>query len=425
MEGRERPNQNPDFMGAHMPEHTYDVAVVGAGMVGAALACALGRAGFRIALLEQSEAERFNPKTYDLRVSAISPATRNVLLNLEVWEGVQAARVSPYRSMYVWDAAGGGSIRFEAADLQLDYLGYIVENRLLQSVLLDAIKGIPEIDFYCPVGVRNLRAQAEFVDIETTDLPLRAALVVGADGAHSPVRGLAGIGVQSWHYEQRGLVATVETESSHERTAWQRFLPTGPLAFLPLQDGRSSIVWSTTPVQAEELLALPAPQFCTRLADAFEHRLGRILSVGERSAFPLQFMHARSLIGDRVALVGDAAHVVHPLAGQGVNMGMLDIAELVYCLKQARANSNDCGGMKTLRRYERARRNENWMLGLSLDGIKRLFAAEWPPLVALRSRGLELADRWPPLKHFFMNRAIGISGAVPPLALNPSLHEAE
>jgi 2-polyprenylphenol 6-hydroxylase len=403
-------------MRTHGAEDIYDVAVVGAGMVGAALACALGRAGFRVALLEQIKAEGFNPAAYDLRVSAISPATRNVLLNLGAWEAVQALRVSPYRSMYVLDAAGDGAIRFEAADLQMDHLGYIVENRLLQSVLLDVIKTTPEVDLFCPVGIRNLRVEAEFVDIETTDLPLRAALVVGADGAHSPVRGLAGIAVQNWHYEQRGLVATVATESSHECTAWQRFLPTGPLAFLPLEDGRCSVVWSTTPVQAEELLALPSPQFCARLADAFEHRLGRILDVSERSAFPLQFMHARRLIGDRIALVGDAAHVVHPLAGQGVNMGMLDIAELVYCLEQARANRNDFGGIKTLRRYERARRNENWMLGLSLDGIKRLFAAEWPPVVALRNRGLKLADHWPPLKHFFMRRAMGTGATVPPLA---------
>jgi 2-polyprenylphenol 6-hydroxylase len=399
-----------------MSVRVYDVAVVGAGMVGAALACALSRAGFRVALLEQAKAERFDPAVYDLRVSAISPATQNVLLNLGVWEAMQSARISPYRSMYVWDAAGGGAIRFEAADLQMDHLGHIVENRLLQTVLLDAIEASQEIDFYCPAGIRNLRVEPEFVDIEMADLRLRAALVVGADGAHSRVRELALIDVQSWQYEQHGLVATVETERPHERTAWQRFLPTGPLAFLPLQDGRSSIVWSTTLAQAEELLALPAPQFCARLADAFEYRLGRILHVSERVAFPLQFMHARRLIVDRIALVGDAAHVVHPLAGQGVNMGMLDIAELTHCLEQARANGNDPGGMKTLRRYERARRNENWMLGLSLDGIKRLFAAQLSPLVALRSSGLRLVDQWLPLKHFFMRRAMGTDDTVPPLA---------
>lgn len=387
-------------------------------MVGAALACALGRAGFRVALLEQVRAERFEPKTHDLRVSAISPATRNILANLGVWEAVCSARISPYRSMYVWDAAGDAAIRFEAADLQMDYLGYIVENRLLQSVLLDAIAGIPEIDFHCPAGIRNLHAGPEFVDIETAELSLRAALVVGADGAHSRVRELAQIGVQSWQYEQRGLVATVETELPHGRTAWQRFLPAGPLAFLPLSDGRSSIVWSTSVEHAEELLALPAPQFCTRLGEAFEHRLGRILGTSERLAFPLQFMHARRLIGGRIALAGDAAHVVHPLAGQGVNMGMLDIAELAHGLEQARARANDLGGVKTLRRYERARSTENRILALSLDGIKRLFATRSPPLVALRGGGLRLADRWQPLKHFFMNRAMGTDGTVPPLARN-------
>ncbi len=408
-----------------MSVRSYDVAVVGAGMVGAALACALGRSGFRVALLEQAKPEPFNPATHDLRVSAVSPATQNVLSNLGVWRIMQNTRISPYRSMYVWDASGGGAIRFEAADLQMDYLGHIIENRLLQSVLLDAIAGVQEIDFYCPAGIRNLHVLPEFVDIETTDLHLRAALLVGADGAQSRVRELAQIGVQSWQYEQRGLVATVETASSHERTAWQRFLPTGPLAFLPLQDGRSSIVWSTTVAQAEELLALPAEQFCMRLGEAFEHRLGRILNVSERVAFPLQFMHARRLVADRIALVGDAAHVVHPLAGQGVNMGMLDVAELVHCLEQARANANDLGGIKTLRRYERARKTDNWMLGLSLDGIKRLFAAQSPPLVALRSNGLRLVDRSRPLKHFFMSRAMGTDSTVPPLAQNRGLQEAE
>lgn len=407
-----------------MSERIYDIAIVGAGVVGAALACALSRSGFRVALLEQTIAERFDPAAYDLRVSAISPATQNVLLNLGVWEIVQSARVSPYRSMYVWDAAGSGSIRFEAADLQMDYLGHIVENRLLQTALLDEISASSEIDFFCPAGIRNLQVCPEFVEIETASLQLRSRLVVGADGAHSRVRELGLIGVQSWQYGQCGLVAMVETEHPHERTAWQRFLSTGPLAFLPLQDGRSSIVWSTTLTQAEELLALPASQFCTFLGDAFEYRLGRILRVSERIAFPLQFMHARRLITDRIALVGDAAHVVHPLAGQGVNMGMLDIAELTHCLEQARANNNDLGGIKTLRRYERARRTENWMLGLSLDGIKRLFAAQSLPLVALRSSGLRLVDQWQPLKHFFMNRAMGTVGALPPLAQYSRRQEA-
>jgi 2-octaprenylphenol hydroxylase len=394
-------------------------------MVGTAFACALGRAGFRVALLEQACAERFDPQVHELRVSAISPATRNILVNLGVWETVQSQRISPYQSMCVWDTAAGASIRFEAADLQMDHLGYIIENRVLQNALLDVIAEIPEIDFHCPAGVRNLQVDTGFVEIETADLKLRAKLVVGADGAHSRVRELAQIEVQSWRYEQRGLVATVETERPHGRTAWQRFLPAGPLAFLPLQDGRSSIVWSTTVEQAAQLLALPAPEFCLRLGEAFEHRLGRILGVGERQVFPLQFMHARRLVADRVALAGDAAHVVHPLAGQGVNMGMQDIAELVACLESARANGNDPGGMKTLRRYERARRTENWILGLSLDAIKRLFAAQAPPLVALRGGGLRLVDRSPPLKHFFMRRAMGTDGAVPPLARDPGLRRAE
>jgi 2-octaprenylphenol hydroxylase len=402
--------------------HKYDVAVVGAGIVGAALACALGRAGFRVALLEQAEAEPWLAADYDLRVSAISPATRNILQNLGVWQTICAARISPYRAMHVWDALGGGSIHFEAADLQLDHLGYIVENRLIQTVILNAIAGIPEIDRYCPVHIERIGVQADHARIETGGQRLYASLVVGADGAQSLVRQQAGLAVQSWQYRQRALVATVATEKPHAHTASQRFLPAGPLAFLPLQDGRSSIVWSTSEQHAAELLALPAAEFCLELGAAFEHRLGAVLSSGPRAAFPLQFMHARRLIAERIALVGDAAHVVHPLAGQGVNLGMLDMAELLHCVSSARSNGSDPGGIKTLRRYERARKGDTLLMGLALDGINRLFTTRSTALANLRSRGLNLVDSMTALKHLFMRAAMGTGSATPPLvADNDSL----
>jgi 2-octaprenylphenol hydroxylase len=398
----------------------YDVAVIGAGMVGAALACALGRDGFRVALLEQTEAERWTLAEYDLRVSALSPATQTILRNLGVWEAIRAARISPYRAMHAWDAQGGGSIHFEAADLQLDNLGHIVENRLIQTALLDAIAGIPEIERYCPVKVTGITQHSDhaLVEIDGAGGPvrLRAALVVGADGAQSQVRQQAGLQVQSWEYKQRGLVAVVATEKSHQQTAWQRFLPAGPLAFLPLQDGRSSIVWSVDENHADELLALPDAEFCRELGTAFDHCLGTVLSTGPRAAFPLQFMHARRLIAERIALVGDAAHVVHPLAGQGVNLGMLDIAELLRCLQSAREHGGDPGGTKALRRYERARKGDTLFMGLALDGINRLFTARSPALTQLRSRGLDLVDNMGMLKHFFMRAAMGTNQGVPPLA---------
>jgi 2-octaprenylphenol hydroxylase len=230
------------------------------------------------------------------------------------------------------------------------------------------------------------------------------------------VRDRAGIAVRGWAYDQQAIVANVGVEHWHQETAWQRFLPTGPLAFLPLLDGRCAVVWSVAESRAQELLRLDEAGFRTALEEAFEHRLGAIRAVGPRASFPLRLQHAEHYVLPRLALVGDAAHAVHPLAGQGVNLGLMDAAELTAALEAARVRGRDLGGPWALRRYERARRGENTLMLAAMDGIKRLFSNRILPVAAARSAGLVLVDRIAPAKHLFMRQALGLGGGLPPLA---------
>ncbi len=396
----------------------YDVVIVGGGMVGAVLACALGDSVLRVALLEETPLERIQPDAdIGLRVSAITRASQRIFAAVGAWERMQAWRVSPFREMRVWDAAGSGQICFDSAALGEPLLGWIIENRVIQAALLERARQFSNIELLCPVAPALAGFYPEQAHLQLQDgRELYAQLLVGADGAESKVRHWAKVDVGGWGYGQRAVVAVVRTEESHRETAWQRFLPTGPLAFLPLHDGRCSIVWSTTPAQAEQLLALDETSFALELAEAFEWRLGGITEVGPRGAFPLRLQHAHEYVKPRAALIGDAAHVAHPLAGQGVNLGLLDAAALAEVLLEAVKDGRDIGALKVLRRYERWRKGENLlMLGL-LDGFKRLFGSSWPPLQWARNIGLNLTDAVEPLKNLLARRAMGLEGDLPKLA---------
>lgn len=389
------------------------VAVAGAGMVGSALALALARAGFEVALLEKDEPPPYKPSGHeDLRVSAVSLASEYLLRNLGVWAAIAAARISPYREMHVWDASGRGSLHFDCVALQQTHLGHIIENRLIQHSLLAELRATDGVQWLCPAAVSEFQPGTRRAVLRLADgREVYAQLVIAADGAGSPLREMAGIELDSWRYRQQGIVSTVTPEQHHGATAWQRFLPSGPLALLPLSDGRCSIVWSTGETEAERLLALDERAFREALTEASEARLGAITDCGRRAAFPLHYQHARAYVRPRLALVGDAAHVVHPLAGQGVNLGLLDCVALAGALAGARDRRADIGGWKTLRRYERARRGENQAMALAFDALNRLFANEATPLAWLRNTGLSTVDRLPSLKHFFMRRATGLAQA--------------
>jgi len=392
----------------------FEVVIVGGGMVGATLGCALARQGRNIAVVEAREPAPFEPADdYDLRVSALSRASQRIFQSLGVWDGIVSRRASPYEHMHVWDATGDGEIHFDCAELGEPNLGHIVENRVIQDALLDVLKAHDNVTWLCPASLDALEVQAAQAVLTLDDgRRVSAQLVVGADGARSRLRELAGIEVERHGYGQRGVVANVATEHSHEATAWQRFLPTGPLAFLPLGDGRCSIVWSADDARAEALMAMDDEAFRQELGAALGYRLGHVTSVSPRAAFPLAGSQARDYVRPRVALVGDAAHTIHPLAGQGANLGFLDAATLAEVL----AGADDPGVPGLLRRYERARRGEDVLMMRAMEGFKLLFGNELGPLAWLRNTGLKLADRAGPVKHELIRRAMGLSGELPALA---------
>lgn len=397
---------------------SFDICVVGGGMVGAAFVCACLGKGLRIALVETREPRRSWPAgEVDLRVSALNRASQRVLERLGAWERILELGASPYREMRVWDAVGGGSIHFDSADLGEPDLGHIVENRVTQLALWEHLEGSGDVSLLCPAGLSEIELTAEAALVDLQDgRRLSARLLVGADGRDSRVRGRVGIATRGWLYDQKAIVANVKVGEWHGETAWQRFLPTGPLAFLPLADGRCSIVWSAAEPRAEELLGLDDADFRRELEAAIESRLGTIGEIGPRAAFPLRLQHAEQYVKPRLALIGDAAHAVHPLAGQGVNLGFLDAAALAAALDDALDRRRDVGGLWALRRYERARRGENMLMLGAMDGFKRMFSNALPPLAALRSAGLSAVDRLAPAKQLFMRHALGLGDGLPPLA---------
>ncbi len=396
----------------------YDVVVVGAGMVGATLTLALSEKGLRVAVIEACEPQLEWPAgSHDLRVSAVTEASGQIFRSLGVWQTMVVSGVSPFSDMHVWDAGGGGEIHFDCAGIGAASLGHIIENRVIQAALVGRLQRQGRADWFCPDTVDAFDVSEERVSITlASGGQLSARLLAAADGGRSRIREMAAIETRGWRYDQTAVVATVKTEKPHQETAWQRFLETGPLAFLPLSDGQSSIVWSTSPEQAASLLTLDDEVFCAELAKAFDYRLGAVTATGSRAAFPLQLQHAKNYVLPRLALVGDAAHTIHPLAGQGVNLGLLDAATLAEVLAEASAMKRDPGAMPVLRRYERWRKGDNLLTMAVMDGFKRLFGAQSAPLRWLRNRGLSLVDSMEPVKHQIMYQAMGFRGDLPQIA---------
>ncbi|HTV86072.1 MAG TPA: UbiH/UbiF/VisC/COQ6 family ubiquinone biosynthesis hydroxylase [Dyella sp.] len=385
-----------------------DVAVVGGGMVGAAAALALSRAGFRTALLEARPPLPWQAgDDVDLRVVGLAPSSIALLRDLDVWTSIRDARACPYSHMHVWDAGNGAAIDFDAADEGRDLLGYIVENNLVQWTLWQSLEaaGVRRL---CPATVKDYELRSDRVMLELADgESLAVRLLVAADGAGSPLRARAGIATRGRDYAQRAVVAHVATERAHAHTAWQRFLPTGPLALLPLADGRSSVVWSLPEAQARRVQALDDQAFLDELGIASDFRLGRITSTTPRAAFPLKLQLADAYQAERFVLLGDAAHTVHPLAGQGVNLGLRDVAELRDTLVQAHEQGRDIAASHVLRRYARRRRSADTLDAYGFDALARIYGWQAQPLVAARGVGVHVIDRLTPLKRRIAAHAAG------------------
>jgi 2-polyprenylphenol 6-hydroxylase len=407
-----------------------DVVIVGGGPVGACLGALLARgadgadgagdgAGLAVAVLEpRAPAPLADDAPLEARVVALSRASERVLARAGAWTRIRGPRLSPYERMRIWHESvaptSDAVLVFDAADVGEPNLGYIVENRLLQSALLEAFtQAGGRIE---PAPLAALEITEEGVNVRTARGVLTARLVVGADGAQSALRQAAGLTVETSAYGQSAIVASVATAKPHEATAWQRFMKDGTLAFLPLADGTSSIVWSADGQVAAALLGLDATGFAAELDRASDLALGATRVVSERASFALNRLSAQRYVAQRVALIGDAAHVVHPLAGQGVNLGLLDAAALAQQVAAAVARREDPGSLGVLRAFERWRKSEVAAMSTAIDLFDRLLAHGTGPVSRLAQRGLSWVNRSQELRRFFIYRALGMSGELPEAA---------
>jgi len=399
-----------------MKEH-FDVVIVGGGMVGAAVACGLGGSKLKVAVIENTPPQAFAPdQPHDLRVSALSIASKNILEMVGAWQGVLNRRFCPFRRMRVWETAG--DTEFCSDNIDYPELGYIVENRITQLSLLERLSAFENIELICPASIKKINyavSGASEIELDGSRT-LSAQVLVAADGGQSRVRQAVGLGVTSWDYNQHALVIYIETDYEQQDITWQRFVPTGPQAFLPLPGHYASLVWYHSPDEVRRLQALPHEQLKQELLSAFPDCLGKVKAVLGVASFPLKRQHAQAYVKPGAVLVGDAAHMINPLAGQGVNIGLLDAAALVEVLIEADKQGEDIASLAVLKRYENMRRNENLKMMTVMDVFYRVFSNEVLPIKFLRNLGLGLAERILPAKNKVMRSAMGLEGKLPKLA---------
>jgi 2-polyprenylphenol 6-hydroxylase len=400
---------------------TYDIAVIGGGMVGLAAVAALAETGVKVLLIEKQPVDfsqlesflgqqSFNPTECDLRVSAISPANRQFLSSLGVWQMIPKSALASYDWMKVWDGDGTGYIEFSAQDIAEPDLGVIVENRLIQAALIERIQSFGNVTCVFAAQVENIKVNDDAVELLLdNDESMCCRLLIGADGAHSQVKEKLAIQTSQSDYQQTAFVANVRTELPHQNTAWQRFTPFGPVAFLPLAEPHHcSVVWSLDKAKADKLKDLDVDSFAAKLQAAFESRLGHTELVSDFRGFELIKRHSENYLLPRVALIGDAAHTIHPLAGQGVNIGFQDVVCLTDLIKQLQQKGRDYTLLENLRPFERERKTENLIMQNAMSGFKLLFANQWLPVTLIRNFAMSALNNIPMAKQAIIKKAMGI-----------------
>ena len=399
----------------------FDVVIVGGGMVGAAVACCLGDSGLKVAVIESQVSENFTPdQPHDLRVSALSIASRNILEAVGAWQGVVSRRFCPFKRMRVWETAGDTT--FNSDDIRYPELGYIVENRITQLALLERLADFDNIKLLMPQTISKINYNGHGSELVLADgAVLQAKLLVAADGGASRVRQSVGLGVTSWDYNQHALVIYVETAYPQQDITWQRFVPSGPQAFLPLSGNYASLVWYQSPDEVRRLQGLSYEDLKAELIATFPDCLGEIKQILGVASFPLKRQHAQSYVKQGVALVGDAAHMINPLAGQGVNIGLLDAAALAEVLVDAHAKGKNIADLAVLKRYESMRRTENLKMMTLMDVFYKSFSNDILPVKLIRNLGLGLAQRLTPVRKKVMKAAMGLEGRLPKLACGENL----
>jgi 2-octaprenyl-6-methoxyphenol hydroxylase len=398
----------------------YDILVVGGGMVGAALACALGGTGLRIAVIEAVPLTVSVQPSYDERTIALAFGSRRIFEGIGVWSEVVRLGAAPIEKIHISDRGRFGFTHLSCAELGQEALGYVVEARVLGLALLTRLQRLPNVTWLCPATLENIDFQPENavarIRHDGTIHDLRVRLVVAADGADSAVRNVAGIDFERTEYGQSAVVTTVTISQPHQNTAYERFTGTGPLALLPMSNNRMAVVWSTRTENVEALLGLSDEEYLARLQERFGDRLGPLTRLGKRRAYPLMLTRVKEHVRPRLVLIGNAAHTVHPVAGQGFNLGLRDVAALVEVLVAAKQEGRDLGELETLKRYADWRTRDNKVISTFTNSLIRVFSNDFPPLAFARNLGLLAVDLVPPLKRRLLRITSGLAGKLPRLA---------
>jgi len=412
-------------MNAQQNSIDFDLIIIGGGMVGASLACALGNSQLKIAVIEATPFESTSQPSFDARTLALAYGSRRIFDSLGLWDAIAERGVTSIRRIHVSDRGHAGSSHLDSQSEGVEALGYVAETRLLGQVLHDSMRSFSNVQFICPAQVTQVQLEATRASVEITEHTgsrcLTGRLLVAADGGNSQTRQLLGIKTFRMGYDQHAVIANVAIDRPHQGVAYERFTASGPMALLPSRDTDGTenvfaLVWTVKSAERDEVLRLDDAAFLAQLQQRIGERAGRFVKVGERAVYPLGWMQSREHVRQRLAIIGNAAHTLHPVAGQGFNLGLRDVAVLAQVVLDGVKRGQDPGELQLLREYAKWRRRDQLETALFTDGLVRTFSSAFPPLALARNIGLTLVDILPPVKHALARHAMGLGGKLPRLA---------